>query len=181
MQQGLIYRIGTGENTHEWNQNWIPGDHMLRPIACRKPHPPPMVSDFISTDSMSWNKPALQEWFLPMDVEDICKIPLSARRHDDIWAWHYNRSGLLSVKSVYRLLITTKKRREDWLDGRSNGSNSARDEKQWKNLWKVQVPSKLRSFLWRLARQSLPTGDVRHHWYMADTSKCSICGAPDSW
>jgi hypothetical protein len=46
-------------------------------IACKKPNPPMRVSDFISTDSMSWNKHVLQEWFLPLDIENICKIPLS--------------------------------------------------------------------------------------------------------
>ena len=39
MMQGLIRRIGTGETTHAWNQNWIPRDHMLRPIACKKENP----------------------------------------------------------------------------------------------------------------------------------------------
>jgi hypothetical protein len=33
MQQGLMRRIGTCENTLAWNQNWIPRDHMHRPIA----------------------------------------------------------------------------------------------------------------------------------------------------
>ena len=42
-------------------------------------------------------------------------------------------------------------------------------------------PSKIRVFLWRLAQQSLPTGDVRFHRHMADTSLCSICGDIDSW
>jgi hypothetical protein len=43
------------------------------------------------------------------------------------------------------------------------GSNTAAEEKLWHKMWKVQVPSKLKLFLWQLAQQSLPTGDVRHH------------------
>jgi hypothetical protein len=61
------------------------------------------------------------------------------------------------------------------------GSNTAAEEKLWHKMWKVQVPSKMKLFLWRLAQQSLPTGDVRHHRNMADSSSCSICGAADSW
>jgi hypothetical protein len=34
MNQGLIRRIGTGEKTHAWNQNWLPRDHMLPSLAC---------------------------------------------------------------------------------------------------------------------------------------------------
>lgn len=48
-------------------------------------------------------------------------------------------------------------------------------------LWKVKVPSKIRVFLWRLAKHSIPTGDVRFHRNMAPDSACSICGMPDSW
>jgi hypothetical protein len=48
-------------------------------------------------------------------------------------------------------------------------------------LWKVDIPSKLRVFLWRLARHSLPTGDVRHRRNMAPTQACTICGGEDSW
>lgn len=55
------------------------------------------------------------------------------------------------------------------------------DQKEWATLWKIKVPSKLRIFLWRLARQSLPTGDVRHNRHMAQHRNCTICGQPDSW
>ena len=111
----------------------------------------------------------------------LFRSPLSSRRHDDSWAWHYDRSGILSVKSVYGMLVRTRQRRVDWIEERPAGSNQEREEKMWQKLWKVQVPSKVRMFLWRLAHQSLPTGDVRHHRHMADTSVCSICGAEDSW
>ena len=36
-------------------------------------------------------------------------------------------------------------------------------------------------FLWRLAKQSIPTGDVRHHRNMAPNNSRSICGCQDSW
>jgi hypothetical protein len=119
MLQGLICRIGSGTNTHAWNKGWIPRGYMLRPLGCKKENPPTQVSAFISGDSRSWKMLILEGWFLPMDVEQICKIPLSARRHEDDWAWHYERSGALSVRSVYRLLVHTKRRREDWIEHRS--------------------------------------------------------------
>jgi hypothetical protein len=86
MKQGLIRRIGTGEGTHAWNQNWLPRDHMLRPLACLQVDPPTRVSDFIDTTTTKWNTELLSEWFLPMDVEVIRSIPLSTRTMDDRWA-----------------------------------------------------------------------------------------------
>jgi hypothetical protein len=160
MQQGFIWRIGTGANTHAWDQNWIPRDHVMRPVACTREEPPVRVSEFINTNSATWNKETLDHFFLPMDVKHICKIPLSTHKQGDIWAWHYVRTGILDVRSVYRMLVCTKKRREDWLEHRPSSSNTAAEGKLWIKLWKTLVPSKLRMFLWRLAHQSLPTGDV---------------------
>ena len=50
-----------------------------------------------------------------MDIEAIKSIPLSTRQLPDRWAWYYEKNGILTVRSVYRLLVQTKKRREDWL------------------------------------------------------------------
>jgi hypothetical protein len=115
MAQGLVRRIGTGERTHAWNSNWIPRDFMLRPLGSRKSNPPVLVSSFIDATSVTWRSDLLEEFFLPMDCEAIRAIPLSTRRLDDCWSWHYEKTGILSVRSVYRLLVQTKRRREDWL------------------------------------------------------------------
>ena len=48
-------------------------------------------------------------------------------------------------------------------------------------MWSIKVPSKIRVFLWRLAKHSIPTADVRHRRHMAQMSACSICGGQDSW
>lgn len=36
-------------------------------------------------------------------------------------------------------------------------------------------------FLWRLAKHSLPTEDVRQNRNMSPTNSCGLCGAEDSW
>lgn len=45
----------------------------------------------------------------------------------------------------------------------------------------MKVPGKIRNFLWRLAKHSIPTEDVRLHKKMATEDRCQICGAQDSW
>jgi hypothetical protein len=140
-----------------------------------------LVSSLIDSSTVSWKAEVVEELFLPMDAEVIRSIPLSTHRLDDFWAWHYEKNGLLSVRSAYRMLVLTKKRREDWLQGRSGGSEAVQEGRSWQRLWRAQVPSKLRVFLWRLAQQSLPTGNVRCHRHMSPTSSCSVCGEEDSW
>lgn len=54
--------------------------------------------------------------------------------------------------------------------------------KSWSKLWNIDVPCKVRVFVWRLAKVSLPTADVRASRKMADSDVCSVCNsAPDSW
>jgi hypothetical protein len=79
------------------------------------------------------------------------------------------------------MLVNTRETRTAWLDEHVGSSDVRGEEKSWTMLWKVQVPSKLRVFLWRLARQSLPSADVLHHRHMAPQSSCFICGEQDSW
>jgi hypothetical protein len=117
LKQGLIRRIGTGENTHPWNDQWLPREGTLRPIACIANEPPSRVADFIMAESASWNEVKLRHYMLPMDVETVLQIPLSHRRQNDLWAWHYDRKGIFSVRSAYRMLIYTRENREAWLQG----------------------------------------------------------------
>jgi hypothetical protein len=43
-----------------------------------------------------------------MDSEVISNIPICTRRQDDFWAWHYEKSGIFSVRSAYRMLVVNK-------------------------------------------------------------------------
>jgi hypothetical protein len=85
------------------------------------------------------------------------------------------------VRSCYWALAATKRTREGWLDERAAASSSAEEGKAWTKLWKIEVSSNIRIFLWGLVQLSLPTGDVRHHRKMATMSVCTICGQEDSW
>jgi hypothetical protein len=119
--------------------------------------------------------------FSAMDAEVIRGIPLCTRVQTDFWVWHYEETGIFSVRSAYRALVTVKRAREDSIEGRPGSANSASEGKMWSKLWKCSVPAKVRVFLWRLAQCSLPTGDVRHHRGMATSPVCSVCGMEDSW
>lgn len=78
------------------------------------------------------------------------------------------------------MLVATKLCHEAWLDGRPDTSNSEGEQKSWMIMGNMDVPSKVKIFLWRLARQSLPTTDLLHHRNMATVTSCGICGATDS-
>ena len=119
--------------------------------------------------------------FLPMDVQIIKTIPISMRTLSDFWAWHYERRGLFSVRSAYKMLSTTKIRRDAWLEGTATSSDAKGLENSWTSLWRIEVPAKLKTFLWRLAKHSIPMADLLHRRHISPSSVCGICGAMDSW
>jgi hypothetical protein len=52
------------------------------------------VADFIDETAACWKVEKLQQFFLPMDIEIIRRIPLSTRRHDDFWSWKHREAWL---------------------------------------------------------------------------------------
>ena len=124
----------------------------------------------------------VRDFLSPLHWELIESIPLSTSPQDDYyWAWHYEKSGVFSVRSTYRMLVRSWEMLAACAEGRLGRSNVGAQEKKWTELGRTKVPSKVRVLLWRLARHSIPTGDVRHHRNMAANARCVLCGAADSW
>ena len=85
--QGIIKRIGTGENTNMWTHNWLPRSGMMRPVASLVTSSLQHVSDLIDASSSAWREEELRRIFIPIDVEVTLSIPLCTKRIDDFWAW----------------------------------------------------------------------------------------------
>lgn len=51
LKLGLIKRIGNGENTNIWEDNWLPREEMMRPYGCIAANPPVLVSELMDTTS----------------------------------------------------------------------------------------------------------------------------------
>ena len=178
--QGLIRRIGTGETTEIWNMNWLPREGSLRPIRYSAAMAPQLVSELIDSTTATWDMQMLESFFTLADVESIINIPLSTRRQADFWACHHEKKGAFSVRSAYRMLVINKHHATSYIENIASRSDTKAEEKEWLAIWNLDVPSKIRVFLWRLARHSLPSGDVLFRRNMAQQSICCICGAQDS-
>jgi hypothetical protein len=122
LNQGIIRRIGTGDETDIWHTNWIPRDGILRSVSCMSNAPPTKVCDLIDPVQLTWDLEQLKQHFLPMDWEVIEKIPLPLNRQPDFWAWHYEKSGVFSVRSAYRMLVHTRERRTAWIEHKAGSS-----------------------------------------------------------
>jgi hypothetical protein len=150
---------------------------MLRPVHPRSINPPQLVVDLVDSVERCWRRDQVLRHLQTIDAQEILNIPVSSIPIEDCWAWHYERNELFSVRSCYRMLKETKKRREDWLESRGGISDCRSLRKQWCRLWGAKLPAKLKNSAWRLSHNSIPTEGVRHHRHMAESEACPICTA----
>jgi len=54
---------------------------------------------------MAWKVDVINEYFSPYDVDHILGIRLPRSPVADFIAWHYEKTGVFSVKSAYRLAM----------------------------------------------------------------------------
>ena len=111
MVQGLVRRIGDGETTNIWEDNWLPRPNMKRPITSLIQDPPMRVAEVIDHTSSSWKEDLVRTVFIPIDAAAILQIPLCTRQTDDFWAWSEERKGTFTVRLAYRMIQQTKLRR----------------------------------------------------------------------
>lgn len=120
LQQGIIRRIGMGEETNPCLDNWLPREGSMRPVACIGVNPPSRVSEFINSKTMTWGVLKLRQFFILMDIEIIQNIRLCTRWQSDFWAWNYDRKAIFTVHSAYKMLVHTREIREAVSIGASN-------------------------------------------------------------
>ena len=61
IKQGLIRRIGTGEDTLVWHMNWLPRDGLMRSVSCLSSTPLVTVSELIDPVAMAWDQEILKQ------------------------------------------------------------------------------------------------------------------------
>ena len=89
--------------------------------------------------------------FLPDEAATIKAIPLSLFDQKDLPFWLYTRDGVFSVKSGYHRSMELE-------DTKLNGAtNDGITSPVWKAIWRMQVPNRVKSLVWRAGRNALPT------------------------
>lgn len=95
---------------------------------------------------------------------------------EDRIALHYEKNGIFSVKSAYKLAASA--------DQQSNSipTSSSRDPGDrsiWDLVWKTKVPEKVKIFGWRVATNTLATKKNKCRRTITHDETCNICGTGD--
>lgn len=129
------------------------------------------MADIIDPTLWQWKLGLLQHILTMQEIEAILKIPIVVEQRDDLLVWHPNKSGLYSVKFGY---VVARSLQGKEPEVRASFSTTI-DENMWKSLWNLNIPLKLRHFLWRVCHHLLATKVGLHKRKCGSSPICPIC------
>ncbi|CAN1144884.1 Putative ribonuclease H protein At1g65750 [Linum perenne] len=163
--QGLRKNIGDGYGT-SIIEAWIPEAQAFK-ASCSSSYSSTKVSDYINHTQRTWNSEKLRSVFPEEVVKQIMLIPLGPEGYSDQLVWHFESSGNFSVRSCYRHLRA--------MTVPHNQPADVSTTKLWKWLWQLDLPPKIKYFLWRVCRNAVPTKSGLLRRRCGNSSICLTC------
>ena len=149
---GSSWRIGDGRSIRIRGDKWLPGLYSSKVLSPQKFFPMnAKVCALMIENGASWDENRVRGEFLPFETREILSIPLSSRQSADIRIWKETKNGRYSTKSAYRLLAKSASKNQP------GPSSSLVHKKFWSTIWMLNIPNKIKHFLWRACSESLPT------------------------
>jgi len=128
------------------------------------------VEELINPITGAWDIQLIRSMFGETDVNRILQIPLRDGR-EDIVAWHYTKNNFFSVGSAYHLQWLHKFG-ENRINEQASGMG---DDKVWSQLWKLEVPAKIKIFGWRVLHGLIPCKGILANRHIENSSSCPTC------
>ncbi|CAL1399702.1 unnamed protein product [Linum trigynum] len=128
------------------------------------------VADFICSTRGRWELNKIGEWFPPEVCRAIRSIPLPRRAMENRLVWHATGDEVFSAKSAYHLAVRLDQEAGGW-----RHTVSWMDRGNWKRVWNLTIPPKLKVFLWQVLHRFLPTTEALIGRKVALHPRCPIC------
>ncbi|KAH9685373.1 reverse transcriptase domain-containing protein [Citrus sinensis] len=166
IKKGVRWRIGDGKNVLVYKDNWIPRLATFQPISPKTLPPETVVADLINSEN-KWRADKLEQHFMKEDIEAILKILLPSGKEEDEVLWHFDKKGEYSVKSGYQLVLNQN------FPNEPESSNSS--SRLWKIPWMLDLPEKVKIFMWRALKNILPTAENLWKRKSLQEPICQMC------
>lgn len=162
---GSKWQVGNGETIKILSHEWLP-------------HPPGLIGDItenmcvkelINQQTKQWDRGKVNSLFDEATRQEILAIPLTQVKEKDKVIWKDNKAHGFSVKSAYQVVLRLAHQQV----GESSQNRS--NEKIWKHIWTLNVPPKVRNFIWRACSNILPTRENLHRRKIAVDPQCEFC------
>ena len=146
--KGALWRVGDGQHIRIWGDNWLPLKNKAKVTSPQiLGQVNTSVAVLINESTRSWRSDVIDHVFELAEAAIIKGIPLSSFSQEDKLIWPFTPSGQYTVKSGYRFLYESS----------SPEQITEEDSVFWKKIWGLQVPNKVKNFIWRACKEALPT------------------------
>lgn len=132
-----------------------------------------MLQNIVQNNEDAWDAELINDTFWDNDAVTILSLPIFEGR-DNLLAWHFDKKGLFSVKSAYKVC------RDDFLRNLSRGGmqgGSTLDANPlWDQIWDLNCPNKTKHSIWRFTHNSHPLRRNFARRGMKLDTVCPVCG-----
>ena len=123
------------------------------------------VWDLMDSETGTWKAELIANIYDTRVAWEILNTPHSKFGAPNQILWSHSKKGIYKVDKGYKLVTMEQ-------DGIANyGMNGM----GWKNLWKLQIPYKICTFLWKLLHNGLPTRREIIRRQIMVNPKCVMC------
>ena len=143
----LRWRVGDGSKIRVWYDPWIKDEgrsYVTTAVPMGKGGL--VVRDLIDSNGKVWREDEVKTMFNEKDAKNILAMPLIDEVSADKQFWQFTTHGNYNVNSAYHYVMEHLVNNRGW-----------RMEGSWLKLWRLKIPQKVKVFLWRAARECLPT------------------------
>ncbi|KAL0009205.1 hypothetical protein SO802_010707 [Lithocarpus litseifolius] len=167
VKRDSIWHIGDGRQVRIHGDKWLHDKFSSRVISPQKnlPNNAPVCA-IINEDGPCWDKGRVLSEFFPHEARAILGIPLSSRQVPDTLIWAGTKSGKYTTKSAYKLLSGTPI---------AGPLNPLAHSGIWKQIWELEVPNKIKHFIWRACCESLTTKKNLFTKEVTRNATCDLC------
>lgn len=144
LERGILWRVEDGEDIIITKDKWIPESpyHPIKPIVDILDEL--RVSALIDGDARKWNEELVRIFF---DTESVINIPVSQRQVHDCISWPFTKTSVYSVKSAYFMAKSATIHLKVSSQGKGASSDQVCTAKEWKTLWNIKAPPKMKIVL----------------------------------
>lgn len=113
----------------------------------------------------------LSHFLWPCDIARVLQLPHGPPEAKDCSYWFRSKNGRFTVRSCYYQILS----RVSVADSSSSGHSLTLSSKEWRWLWGLQLPLKVRTFLWRACHDILSVRVALKKRHLGGDPFCSWC------
>ena len=165
IREGSWWQVGDGRSIGVFTHPWL--SHT--PVPLNDAPPDMKVCELIDQDLRQWDRGKIDAMFSPQTWNEILSLPLKNLNSHDSVCWMENRAQKFSVRLAYKVVVRLKNQ------PMAEHSAARLHAWTWKVIWSLNVPPKIRTFIWWACSNCLPTRDNLHHRRVRVELTCELC------